>query len=144
MENIQRWLNENGGAAILGIGVLLVLLLRESWKAWRFVHASVVTTGEVVAYETRKEEVSGEDRDYVRDVYSQVIRYTDRDGVTRTFNGPTTGSRKRHTIGTSIAIRYHPQQAFSAQEDSIKAIYGRPITLVVILIVVFVITLNAS
>jgi hypothetical protein len=126
------------------MGTLIVLGLRESWKAWRFVRASVQTRGEVVAYESREEEARNEDGTYLRTVYSQVIRYTDRDGVTRTFNGPTTGSRKRHTIGTSILVRYHPQQAFPAEEDSIKAIYGRPITLLIILIVVFGIMLAAS
>jgi hypothetical protein len=144
MELFGIVLNQSQMAALFMMGTLIALGLRESWKAWRFVSASVQTRGEVVAYESREEEARNEDGTYRRTVYSQVIRYTDRDGVTRTFNGPATGLRKRHTIGTSIPVRYHPQQAFPEQEDSIKAIYGRPITLLIILVVVFVITLNAS
>jgi hypothetical protein len=144
MEHFGISLDNDGLVGVIVLGALLVLGMRKSWNAWRFVRASVPTRGEVVAYESIEVEASNEDGTYMRTMYAQVIRYTDRDGVTRTFKGPTTGSRKRHTIGTSMPIRYHPQQAVPAQEDSLKAIYGGPITLLVIFIVVFAITLAAS
>ena len=144
MENLRNWLNNNELVAMVMIGGLMVLGLREAWKAWRFVRSSIQTRGEVIAYESREVEDSNEDGKYLRKLYAQVISYTDQAGVTRTFRGPESGTRKRHTIGTSISVRYHPEQAFPPQEDSIKAIYGRPITLLILLVVVGAITLAAS
>jgi hypothetical protein len=144
MEAFRNWLNNNEVVALIMIGGLILAGLRESWKAWRFVRSSILTSGEVIAYESREVEASNEDGTYLRKLYSQVIRYTDHAGVTRTFNGPETGTRKRHTIGTSIPVRYHPEQAFPPQEDSIKAIYGRPITLLILLVVACAVTLAAS
>ena len=144
MGNFGSWFDEYGAAAVIGIGALLVVTLIEVWRTWRFVHGSVRTTGAVVAYQTRQEAVNGEDADYVRDVYAQIIRYTDEAGATRTFSGPTTGSRKRQTIGTSIQIRYHPWHDVPPRVDSITSIYGRPMTLLMIITVITFLTLNGS
>ena len=144
MEHFGISLGNDELVGVIVLGALLVLGMSKSWNAWRFVRASVPTRGEVVAYESVEVKARNEDGEYTRTMYAQVISYTDRDGVTRTFKGPTTGSRKRHTIGTSVPVRYHPQQAVPAREDSIKAIYGGPITLLILFGVVFAITLAAS